>query len=96
MCSQGGHRITANGETVLFCTDSSSFMPSWHLDKPAKDSAIQKGPTSCVPFAPEWFSAVVQVDDFVSCTAFTGRDNWFNKSLAEGSTVFFRQSACSA
>ena len=29
-----------NGESILFCIDSSPFMPSWHLDKPTKDSAI--------------------------------------------------------
>ena len=38
-----------NGQSILFCIDSSPFMPSWHLDKPPKDSAILEGPTSYVP-----------------------------------------------
>ena len=36
-----------NGESILFCIDSSPFMPSWHLDKPTKDSAIWKGYFLC-------------------------------------------------
>ena len=29
-----------NGESILFSVDSSPFMPSWHLGKPPKNSAI--------------------------------------------------------
>ena len=29
-----------NGESILFSIDSSPLMPSWHLGKPTKDSAI--------------------------------------------------------
>ena len=38
-----------NGESILFSIDSSPLVPSWHLGKPTKDSAISEGPTSHLP-----------------------------------------------
>ena len=41
MCSQGGHRIAGQmAKSILFSIDSSPLLLSWHLGKPAKDSAI--------------------------------------------------------
>ena len=41
-------RLLMSNCEILFSIDSSPFVPSWHLGKPPKNSAIQESPTSNV------------------------------------------------
>ena len=50
MIRMGGNLLW-KGTIAMFLSSPMeiSFVPSWHLGKPTKDSAIQEGPASNVP-----------------------------------------------